>query len=181
MLAKARASIHAFGFVDPVTVRENDGYEIIDGEHRWIIATEDEMGSIPVINLGRISDSAAQQLTIVLNETRGQSNPEKLGKLLRELMAKETKDHLLSTLPFSREALDRLSGLPTMTWDALDRPQRPHLPGERPSAWIERTFRMPKEASAVLDEAIEKVRGSDGLELNEWQALELIAADYLGG
>lgn len=186
MLAKARASIHEFGFVDPVTVRAMGGeddirfFQIIDGEHRWIIATEDEMGSIPVINLGYISDANAQQLTIVLNETRGQADPEKLGKLLRELMAKETKDHLLATLPFTREALDRLSGLPPMTWEALDRPSRPQLPGERPSTWVERTFRMPQDASAVLDQAIERVRGRDGLELNEWQALELIAADYLG-
>lgn len=186
MVAKARASIHEFGFVDPVTVREfihgpTDIYEIIDGEHRWKIAVEDEMSAIPVMNLGPVPEPVAQQLTIVLNETRGQSNPAKLGKLLRDLMATETKDRLLATLPFSREALDRLSGLPAMTWEALDRPQRPMLPGGRPSSWVERTFRMPKDASDVLDQAIERVRGADGAELNEWQALELLAADYLGG
>jgi len=179
MVAKARASIHEFGFVDPVTVREiAGGYEIIDGEHRWQIAIDDEMTAIPVINLGALTDTIAQQLTIVLNETRGQSDPEKLGKLLRELMAHETKDHLLSTLPYTREALDRLTGLPSMTWEALDRPTRPQLPTERLSSWVERTYRMPKEAAEVIDRAIARVREAEG-DTSDWQAIEYIAADFL--
>lgn len=181
MLAKARASIHKFGFVDPVTVRDTEaGLEIVDGEHRWQIAVDDEMGAIPVMNLGVVTDSIARQLTVVLNETRGQPDPTRLGDLLKTLMATETKDHLLSLLPYTREALDRLTGLPSLTWEALDRPQRPQLPTERPSAWVERIYRMPKESAEVIDEAISKLReDADGA--SDWQALELICADYLGG
>lgn len=180
MVAKARASIHAFGFVDPVTARKLvDGYEIIDGEHRWRIAVEDEIGSIPVMSLGIVTDVIAQQLTIVLNETRGQADPDRLGQLLTSLMAVETKDHLLSTLPFTREALDRLTGLPSLTWEALDRPARPQLPAGRPSPWVERTYRMPKEAAEVIDQAIDKLR-TDADGAADWRALELICADYLG-
>jgi hypothetical protein len=184
MLAKARASIAEFGFVDPITARAVPDdlipyHEIIDGEHRWQIAIEEKIDSIPVMSLGELSDSVAQQLTIVLNETRGQADPEKLGKLLRELMAKETKNHLLSTLPYTREALDRLTGLPSMTWEALDRPARPQVPTGRLSTWVERTYRMPKEAADVIDQAIARVRESEG-DTNDWQAIEYIAADFLG-
>jgi len=183
MLEYARASIQKFGFVDPVTCRHlgEDLYQIIDGEHRWRIAQEMGLELIPVMNLGPLADSIAQQLTIVLNETRGQANPEKLGRLLRDLMAVETKESLLSTLPYTREALDRLTGLPSMTWEGLDRPQRPTLPAERPSAWVERTYRMPKESAAVIDQAIAKVRDEEPQDVSDWQALELIAADFLGG
>ncbi len=185
MIQKARASIQEFGWVDPITVREVMSeaapYEVIDGEHRWKIALDDNIRSIPAITLGRVEDSVAQQLTIVLNETRGQADPAKLGRLLKDLMAKETKDKLLSTLPFTREALDRLTGIPTMTWDDLDRPNRPALPTERPSAWVERTYRMPKESAAVIDDAIDKVKSNEVQEVSDWQALELIAADFLGG
>lgn len=181
MLGHARASIVEFGFVDPITARfmSKDAYQIIDGEHRWLVAKDLGLATIPVMSLGLIEDSIAQQLTIVLNETRGQADPVKLGLLLKDLMAKETKDHLLSTLPYTREALDRLTGLPSMTWEALDRPQRPALPAGRPSAWVERTFRMPKEASEILDQAISRVREAAD-DASEWQALELICADYLG-
>lgn len=182
MMDHARSSIRTFGFVDPVTVRQQGTtYQIIDGEHRWRIALEDELVTIPVYNLGVVTDSVAEQLTIVLNETRGQANPAKLGALLKDLMAKETKESLLSTLPYTREAFDRLTGLPTMDWENLGVPKRPQLPTERPSAWVERTYRMPIEAAKVIDEAIAKVREEADAEPSEWSALELICADYLGG
>jgi ParB-like chromosome segregation protein Spo0J len=193
MFAKIVASLHAFGFVDPITVRTiGVRLQIIDGEHRWRAGQNHSnqcdpdadrhvgLTLVPVFDLGVITDSVAQQLTIVLNETRGQADPDKLGQLLSSLMAKETKESLLSTLPFTREAFDRLTGLPALTWENLDVP-RPQLSGERPSAWVERTYRMPKEAALVIDEAISRARArADDPQLGEWRALELIAADFLG-
>lgn len=181
MLNSARASIDKFGFVDPVTTRTLNAwsYQIIDGEHRWKIAIERNLETIPVFNLGPLEDSIAQQLTIVLNETRGQANPQKLGELLKTLMAKETKETLLSALPYTREAFDRLTGLPELNWDDLSA-KRPQLSGERPSAWVERTYRMPRESAEILDQAIAKVREEADTEPSEWAALELICADYLG-
>jgi ParB-like chromosome segregation protein Spo0J len=182
MMDHARSSIREFGFVDPVTVRRfGKSHQIIDGEHRWQIALEMELPTIPAFDLGSITDSVAQQLTIVLNETRGQANPAKLGRLLKDLMAKETKESLLSTLPYTREAFDRLTGLPDLDWNGLDRPGRPQLSGERPSAWVERTYRMPRESAEVIDQAIARVRAEADTESSEWSALELICADFLGG
>lgn len=182
MMAHARTSIIKFGFVDPVTVRRlGKNYQIIDGEHRWRIAIELGLPTVPAMNLGDIPDSVAEQLTIVLNETRGQANPQKLGALLKDLMAKETKESLLSTLPYTREAFDRLTGLPTMDWENLGVPKRPQLPSERPSAWVERTYRMPIESAQVIDQAIAKVREDAEPEPADWSALELICADFLGG
>jgi hypothetical protein len=182
MLEHARASIEKFGFVDPVTVRsQGKTWQIIDGEHRWRIAIEIHLATIPVYDLGVLDDAVAQQLTIVLNETRGQANPAKLGRLLKDLMAKESKDSLLSTLPYTREAFDRLTGLPALDWDNLggQPSHRPQLPGERPSAWVERTYRMPKDSAEVIDQAIARVRAETDTEPTEWAALELICADFL--
>lgn len=181
MLDHARASIKEFGFVDPVTVRTlGKGYQIIDGEHRWRIALEMNLPTIPVYDVGDVEDTVAEQLTIVLNETRGQANPQKLGALLRNLMARETKESLLSHLPYTREAFDRLTGLPNLNWNDLASQKRPQLSGERPSAWVERTYRMPKDSAGVIDEAIARVRETDE-GTSEWRALELICADFLGG
>lgn len=177
----ARASINQFGFVDPVTCRSiGKLLQIIDGEHRWRIAIEIGLETIPVYDLGVVDDSVAQQLTIVLNETRGQANPDKLGALLKDLMAKESKESLLSTLPYTREAFDRLTGLPALDWDNLgEMPKRPQVPTERPSAWVERIYRMPKDSAEVIDQAIARVREHEIDDPSEWQALELICADYL--
>lgn len=179
MLAKAEASIREFGFVDPITCRRHgSGWQIIDGEHRWLVAKSEELLTIPIIDLGELSDAVAQQLTIVLNETRGQADPNRLGRLLKELMVTETKENLLRTLPFTAQALERLTGLPTMTWEGLGQPNRLPLPGQKPSAWVERTYRMPRESADVIDQAISKVR-SEGDEVSDWQALELVCADFL--
>lgn len=180
MYAKAIASIRQFGFVDPITVRgQSSGYEIIDGEHRWRAAIAEGIGIVPVIDLGVIADDIARQLTIVLNETRGQSDPQRLGDLLRDLASRASIPDLLSTLPYTREAFDRLTGLSSIDWTSLARPpQRPAV--GRPSAWVERVYRMPKESAEVIDRAIERFRESEDGTVPEWRVLELLAADYLG-
>jgi hypothetical protein len=38
---------------------------------------------------------------------------------------------------------------------------------------------MPRSSASVIDEAIEKVMSEDGID-QDWRALEMIAADYLG-
>ena len=95
-------SIGSGSWIPSPFVRSGNCVQIIDGEHRWKIALERHLDLIPAFDLGVVEDAVAQQLTIVLNETRGQANPAKLGALLTSVMAKETKESLLSTLPYTR-------------------------------------------------------------------------------
>lgn len=181
--AKAVTSIQTFGFVVPIVVRphptKDDRYQIIDGENRWLAAKDERLDEIPV-SFTTFSDSDSQQLTIILNEVHGQANPQKLGMLLRKLSAVESKDTLLSRLPFTREALDRLTGLPTLEFDQLTPLQRPQA--ARPTAWVERTFRMPTDAAAVVDQAFATWRdGEEDGQTPDWRILEFICADWLGG
>lgn len=177
MYEKAVASIREFGFVDPITCRSVDGtMEIIDGEHRWRAATEMGLATVPVVDLGVVADDVAMQLTVVLNETRGTVDPRRLGVLLRDLASRNSKERLLDALPFSREAFERLSGMPSLDLSKLGAPSV--KTGDRPSAWVERVYRMPSEAAEVIDRAIERVR-TDDERTPEWKALEYIAAEYL--
>jgi len=178
---KAVISIRTFGFVVPIVVRPHpvhpDSYQIIDGENRWQAAKDEGLDEVPV-SFTTFNDSDSQQLTIILNEVHGQPNPVKLGALLRQLSAVETKETLLARLPFSREALDRLSGLATMEFDQLTPFPRPQ--GPRPAAWVERTYRMPKDAADVLDQAIAAWRkGEQDGDTPDWKILEYICADWL--
>lgn len=94
-LQAERESIATFGFIDPITVRPVPGkrghFQIIDGEHRWKVATEDGLAKVPVVVL-QLDDTAAKKLTIVLNETRGQADTVLLSSLLGELQSELGED-----------------------------------------------------------------------------------------
>jgi hypothetical protein len=179
MYQKELASIRSFGFVDPITVRlMPDGrFEILDGEHRWRAAQELGMKMIPVWNLGDVPDAVAKQLTIVLNETRGHADESKLSALLTDLMESESAVDLMETLPFDPERFRALTGA-DFDWQEFEELASQESEG---SHWVERVFRMPIEAAEVLDQALAKVKTEGGGDMNDAQALEAIAADYLGG
>jgi hypothetical protein len=177
MFEKEVASIEAFGFVDPLTVRQlGDRYQIIDGEHRWRAGKRLGMVLFPCIVID-VDDETAKELTIVLNETRGKADEKKLSELVRELSQKRDEDRLARVLPFTP---DRLRAMITNTeqidWSKLHE-KREQLKKDR-EQWVEKIYRMPVTAATVLDEAVERVKDQEGLE-QDWQALEMIAADSL--
>jgi ParB-like chromosome segregation protein Spo0J len=180
MYRKELASLKKFGYVNPMLVRhKGSGYEIIDGEHRWRALHELGYDEVEVTIIEGIGDEEAKQLTIVLNETRGRPNPEKLGVLLSDLLGSIPKSDLLDVLPISPPDFDRLAGLEGFDWGALgEETQDSGESGTR--SWVERTYRLPKDAAAVIDDAIRAVQADDE-GVAEWQALEAIAADFLAG
>ena len=194
MYQKELASIRRFGLVTPLIVRlispptppprtglrRGKGssslptavYELIDGEHRLRAAKELGYTEVPIWNLGDIPDAVAKQLTIVLNETRGSSDPGKLGELLMDLLETELPADLLEVLPFPEERFAELTKFAEFDWNALVEPKK------EATGWVERTYRMPKESAAVIDEAISRVKDDSG-SVKDWHALEWICAEFL--
>lgn len=181
---KAQESIERFGFVDPITTRITpDGYEIIDGENRWRAAKDKGLKTVPIIVV-EVDDDEARQLTIVLNELRGRPDPGRLAKLVSDLASRRPMAELERVLPFRRSQLAEMVAArrEEIDWDRLKPPEPVvGVPGADPTKqrWVERVFRLPTDAAAVLDNAIARVR-ENGVE-ESWRALELIAADYLSG
>lgn len=120
VFAKEVKSIETNGFIDPIKVREMDGrLVIVDGEHRWRAAKELGIKTIPVINLGNISDAQAMKLTVIANELRGAPEPVLLAELLRELATMEPIDTIVAELPFSQSEIDTLLQVnETFDWGA---------------------------------------------------------------
>jgi ParB-like chromosome segregation protein Spo0J len=173
---KEKKSITKFGFVDPLTVREVrfDRYQIIDGEHRWRAAKELGYTELPCWNLGLLDDADARELTVVLNETRGQPNEDRLRDLLNDLVARRGEESSVrDIMPFSRERFDELLQRRQIDWDALER-RREAL--QEAGRWKELVYRVPYDAAKVIEDAIDGVRTREGFE-HEWQALEMICAD----
>lgn len=178
---KALESIERFGFVDPITVREDlKGFEIIDGENRWRAASERRLPTVPIIVL-EVDDDDARALTIVLNELRGQPDPTRLAALVQDLASRRPMAELERVLPFRRSQLAEMVAArrEEIDWDRLQAPQ-PVAQTDK-TRWVERVFRLPADAAAVVDDAIARASASEGENLAQWQALELVCADYLGG
>jgi len=181
MFQKELASIAEFGFVVPLLVRthpwEPDAYQIIDGEHRWRAGKELGMISFPV-SIIEVDDDTAQQLSIVLNETRGSANQLKLASLVRSLAARTDPEKLQRVMPFSRERFDEMLGRldeSRIDFDALKQ-KRQSMNSE--GGWVERVFRLPADSATVVDDALRKIMEAEQID-EQWRALELMAADSL--
>jgi hypothetical protein len=183
MFGRTVASIDKLGWATPIVVRDmGDYFEVIDGEHRWRAARELGMTEVPIWNLGEIPDAKAKQLTIVLNETRGTADREKLGELLRDLLTSETTVDLINVLPYERSDFEALLNVPDFDWGDIEDLTRPPESSAERMRWVERIYRMPPEVAAVIDKAIAQVKmvEEDQGKIEDWRALELICADFLG-
>lgn len=182
MYAKIIESIQEYGLVDPLTVREFGPaqYQIIDGENRWRGATDLGYTEFDCTVIDGLTEGQARKLTIIMNELHGQADPDKMGDLLADILSLTSLDELLVALPYDDSVLAGFLKTPL--------PQLPDLPpavaqtapaGGSKEPWAERLFKMPKSVALIIDEALEKAK--DGEELEAWQALERVAADYLAG
>ena len=179
---KLLESMKRWGFSDPVTVRQHPAgtprFEIIDGEHRWRAATD--LG-LPVdyFDVGPLSNKEAVALGLALNELRGRHDPRGLGELLKELLDGESPAEMLQGLPFTDDALKSLVDLKDFDWSTIEEPPKREsaTKGDR---WVEKTWRFPPDAMEVINDAIAKAR-ADAPEMEEWQAVEMIAAEFMAG
>ena len=209
-------SIAHFGFIDPVTVREvSEGLSIVDGEHRWRAFRElrelwmagalekfhddllpmFEANTLPVVNLGVLSDTDAKKLTVILNETRGRANTVDLAALLAEIGQDTGAEELRVGLPYSDAELSDLLQLAGYDWNATASTAPQEGTSDQDETTSTEEFRsftatLPEAAFAVYTDAIEKVKqklAEDGLHLPEdgpllhGQVVELLAAEFLAG
>ena len=78
---KLRRSIERFGVFKPIICRELPGgtLEILGGEHRWQTAREMGLDTVPVVNLGAVSDERAKEIGLVDNGRYGEDDTLALG------------------------------------------------------------------------------------------------------
>ena len=103
-----KESIQKYGVIAPIIVRPYDeGYEVVDGEHRLNVCYDLGHKKIPSIIIHDLEDKDAKKLTIILNETKGRNNKIELGKLLGEMKIDFGED-LKIGLPFNDEDINTL-------------------------------------------------------------------------
>lgn len=118
--AKIRASIERNGLFKPILVRRVagvDGYEIVGGEHRWEQACELGLETVPIVDLGEITELRAKEIGVIDNARYGQDDALSLAELLKEL---GEPGELQEFLPYVSADLDALFSATSIALDELD-------------------------------------------------------------
>lgn len=103
---RIKRSLEQNGQKLPIVVRENDGYEIIDGEQRWRALKELESRVALIYNEGKVDDQSAKELTIAY-EQQVPFDDTQLAILLNEM--EQLYDNI--QVPYSETEVDEIKGM----------------------------------------------------------------------
>lgn len=103
---KVEESLKQFGFFKPIIARRiGDHLEIIGGQHRWEAATRMGYTTVPVIDLGPITDKRAKQIGLVDNGRYGNDDVIALADVLKSI---GTTEEIELILPYSTEEMNKI-------------------------------------------------------------------------
>lgn len=100
----------------PVIVRENEGYEIIDGEQKWTACKELGFETVLIYDEGKMSDKDAMELTIWYQQ-QVPFNEIELAGVIKQ-MAEQWKD---LELPFTEEQINNYIKMDAFNWNEFDK------------------------------------------------------------
>jgi hypothetical protein len=181
-------SLNSYGQILECVARlhpDNDGFQIIDGEHRFKTINTEKNPTISVNILFGYSEPEAKKLTIILNETRGSADKIELASLLSELSHDLDMDELKLGLPYDQSELDELIGLSGVDWDNFNDDSQEDSEEELPldDEWVSITAKIPVEAMDVVNQAKDLIGEQNQLHKDKailWgMVLECLAAEYL--
>ena len=193
--AKLRNSLQQHGHIRPILVRElDDGrLEIIGGEHRTELSIDLGMETVPVMNLGRISDEAAKRALMIDNSRYGQDDAGLLSELLSDIgtaddlaewMAMDV-DQLTALLgaaevPDTEELLGALDDL-----DAIGEEEEIPVPTREIKTHQPMKFKVPVEDAEFIKDTIDGVIKAQGIEdsdssIRAGEALLWLCRNYRG-
>lgn len=180
VLAKLRAEIGQKGLCVPIHVRKRDeGYEIVDGEHRWRICRDLGINEIPCI-VHEYDDNEAKIKLLQLNYMRGSTVPIKLASLIHDLNKEISLEDLANRLPYDEPKLKddlELLKLPEDFGKKVEE-EAEKLKEEMPTVM---TFVLIKEQAKMLEEAVNIALKDipDGTKNSKAVALHTICSFYL--
>jgi ParB/RepB/Spo0J family partition protein len=164
--AKLDESIKRLGMFKPVVVRElaNGTLQILGGEHRAASAKRLGMKQIPVINLGKVDDKRAKEISLIDNGRYGSDNTLELAALLDEL---GTADELAKFMPYTDADLASIFSSVSIALDDLDLPDiedSPTAPSkDKPSQTHQiMRFKVPVDDVDEITRLIEKTMKVQG-------------------
>ncbi len=125
--AKLDISIKRFGLFKPILCRqvEDESLEIIGGQHRWEAAKRAGYKTVPIINLGPLTDIQAKEISLVDNGRYGEDDTLQLADVLKSL---GSIDELSTFLPMNEDDFGAIFSSMNIALDALDIPENEVIP-----------------------------------------------------
>lgn len=145
MRAKLIRSFRKDGFYVPVIVRPIEAsvradkadlitkgvrFEIVDGEHRWELASSEGMAEVPVVNVGSISDAQAKEITVKANALKGEFDSVQLAELVKGLADENGLQNLVDDMPYTQERLQAMVDLLNVDHGTINFPS-PSAPSDK--------------------------------------------------
>lgn len=163
-----KKSLEINGYAQPILVREDgDGFEIIDGQHRFLAAKELGYSEIYIYNAGQISDQDAKSMTIWM-QTQVPFDEVQLAPIVVEL------NKLDITLPYTDEEIVTFEKMTQFDFDTAyseEGPQTDELDDEMKTLNI----KMTPEQFETVQNAIKTVMEEENV--NEGESLRRIVLE----
>ena len=161
--AKLEESLKRFGMFKPAVVRElDDGtLQIIGGEHRVDVAKRLGIKEVPIVNLGKITDEKAKEISLVDNGRYGTDDTLRLAELLEGL---GDASEIASFMPYSESDLTAIFSSSTIALDSLElseEDETPRLPTEKSIQTHQiMRFKVPVDDVEMVTAVIESIMKS---------------------
>lgn len=163
---KLDESFKKFGCYKPIVVRQmGETLEILGGEHRWGAARRAGHKTVPVANLGVISDEEAKQIGLVDNGRYGEDDSLELAALLNGM---DNLEEIMGFLPYAEDDLSAIFASSSIDFASLDIPddaddRLPELPTKAAVQTHQvMRFKVPVEDSEKISGLIERCMKSQG-------------------
>lgn len=120
LLEKLKANIKRNGQVENIIVRKlaTGFYEVVNGNHRLDAITSLAIPEVVVFDLGIVSDAQARRIAVETNETKFETDHQKLAVVLGEILDDfPDMEEALSSLPYSPEDIENFNKILCFNWD----------------------------------------------------------------
>ena len=165
---QVKRSIEINGLKDSIKVRENAGFEIIDGEQKWTACKELGYKNILIYNEGVVTDKQAQELTLWW-QTQVPVDELKLASVIKNLSLQFNAD---IQIPYSDTQIQEYIKLADFDWENYKKEDIADI-------ITQVTIKVTKEQYTIIMSAVDKLKAKEGTEVTEGRAIELICANYL--
>ena len=154
--AALRSEIELRGFVQPILVRPHPDrgghFELIDGEHRWRVLSEQGAKAVPCV-IDDASEDEARMRMLALNRLRGSFNPVELARTLRDLAGQMSESELIERLGMDEEEFD--TAIAELDEDELGEKLSALLAAEEAEAPQAMRFRVGPRQKREVERAVE--------------------------
>jgi len=115
-------------------------------------------GLIPVTNYGEMEESIAKELTIILNNTRGEADTLKLAELIKDIDDLVGQTEREDLLPFTADEQTSMMNLLDFDWSQFESSKDDDEDDEEPQEeWESYLFSIPPDAKEIIDAEIKRI------------------------